>query len=386
MYNWERSKREEKLRKHPRNPSFSSTLLDEIYRSIDDDNCEEPKFYREKSTKRHSIHGVGGVQANTGSIEDEEMASLRRACLIEKWMERKVHEKVSSLRSKQDNDPLFFSSSSISSDSSLESFNTSNSRKTSFSVPRPKQIKTNISCYDYDLFDDYHDNQQKHEESLVKSKLRALKIYNNLKSAKQPVSPGRRLTRFLNSLFSNTITTKKTKNISSSTEGYQDQNVNRKSNSTQHKSVNSTCSSASSFSRSCLSKNSKDSNNGVKRTVRFYPVSVIVDEDCRPCGHKCIDGEDLENFRRSDHVNDRKSYHYQSDKKQNKHVVITNLENDEYEDEDEDEDDAGSDSSSDLFELDHLELIGNDRYCEELPVYETTCIDSNRAIANGLIR
>ncbi|RVX17282.1 Protein BIG GRAIN 1-like A [Vitis vinifera] len=55
-----------------------------------------------------------------------------------------------------------------------------------------------------------------------------------------------------------------------------------------------------------------------------------------------------------------------------------------YDEEDED-DDAASCSSSDLFELDHLALIGNDRYQEELPVYETTHIDTNRAIANGLL-
>ncbi|GJX99191.1 BIG GRAIN 1-like protein A [Tanacetum coccineum] len=38
-----------------------------------------------------------------------------------------------------------------------------------------------------------------------------------------------------------------------------------------------------------------------------------------------------------------------------------------------------SDSSSDLFELDNL------KYREELPVYETTHLDTNRAIANGLV-
>ena len=38
-----------------------------------------------------------------------------------------------------------------------------------------------------------------------------------------------------------------------------------------------------------------------------------------------------------------------------------------------------SDSSSDLFELDNL------KYQEEFPVYETTHLDTNRVIANGLI-
>ncbi|KAK2648843.1 hypothetical protein Ddye_016332 [Dipteronia dyeriana] len=51
-----------------------------------------------------------------------------------------------------------------------------------------------------------------------------------------------------------------------------------------------------------------------------------------------------------------------------------------------DDDDATSCSSSDLFELDHLSMIGNNnRYCEELLVYETANVHRNRAIANGLI-
>uniref|UniRef100_A0A803KR41 Uncharacterized protein n=1 Tax=Chenopodium quinoa TaxID=63459 RepID=A0A803KR41_CHEQI len=53
--------------------------------------------------------------------------------------------------------------------------------------------------------------------------------------------------------------------------------------------------------------------------------------------------------------------------------------------EDEDEDDASC-CSSDLFELEHLLEVGSDhhrRYREELPVYETTHVHTNRAIANG---
>ena len=53
-----------------------------------------------------------------------------------------------------------------------------------------------------------------------------------------------------------------------------------------------------------------------------------------------------------------------------------------YDDDDEDDDDDVSCSSSDLFELDHL--IGAARYQEELPVYETTNLETNKAIASGL--
>ena len=57
-----------------------------------------------------------------------------------------------------------------------------------------------------------------------------------------------------------------------------------------------------------------------------------------------------------------------------------------YEDEEEeDDDDVASCASSDLFELDNLSAIGIERYREELPVYETTHFNTNRAIANGFI-
>ncbi|KAG6416354.1 hypothetical protein SASPL_123782 [Salvia splendens] len=58
------------------------------------------------------------------------------------------------------------------------------------------------------------------------------------------------------------------------------------------KSTNaSTCSSASSFSRSCLSKTPLSRGNhsaGAKRSVRLSPVSVIVDDDRR---HKSLQSE-----------------------------------------------------------------------------------------------
>jgi hypothetical protein len=50
-----------------------------------------------------------------------------------------------------------------------------------------------------------------------------------------------------------------------------------------------------------------------------------------------------------------------------------------------DEDDGASCSSSDLFELDNLSVIGIERYREELPVYETTHFNPNRVMSNGFI-
>lgn len=57
----------------------------------------------------------------------------------------------------------------------------------------------------------------------------------------------------------------------------------------------------------------------------------------------------------------------------NKNVVNISVE--------EEDDDAASCASSDLFELDNLSSIGIERYREELPVYETTRLNTNRIIS-----
>ena len=468
MHKWEKKLREDRHSHERKNPSFSSTLLDKIYSSIDDGDKKsgELKFYRETMGNKQSKVSVKSSRA----LEEEQTASLRRACLIEKWMDKKVSEKTTTQiqRSKyltelerksrqdhdHDSDVLFFSSTSSSSDSSSGGFSSSDTdsmygvRSRSslcFAPPRPKSVRTSVSAparsekrekkqstlfqeqRELHMCDDFHHSTAKTqtpklEEVLIKSKSRALKIYDNLKKVKQPISPGGRLANFLNSLFTSG-NTKKTKNRSTSTStssigGYDDATtVERKSNSVQA----STCSSASSFSRSCLSKNSPSSReklrNGVKRTVRFYPVSVIVDEDCRPCGHKCLYEEDksnlmpvsvpkawkigksptrkneeelkfqvLEKTRRVEEAARKflRDYHQQNQKK-NELKRTDFRAKDEYIYEEDDDDDAASCSSSDLFELDHLAVMGNNRYREELPVYETTHVATNRAIANGFI-
>lgn len=208
---------------------------------------------------------------------------------------------------------------------------------------------------------------------MIKSKSRALKIYNNLKKVKQPISPGGRVTSFLNSLFANA---KKTTPRTCRAE------VGTCSSASASSYYSGTCDSSS---RSCLSKTLTSERealrDGVKRTVRFYPVSVIVGEDSRPCGHKRL-GEEKQpsrDFLRYTHM------------KRNNDLVFKDLSFSVHDDDvddhddDDDDDDASSYASSDLFELDHLAMFGSARYCEELPVYETTHVSTNRAIANGLI-
>ncbi|KAJ7011589.1 protein BIG GRAIN 1-like B [Populus alba x Populus x berolinensis] len=309
--------------------------------------------------------------------------------MIEKWMEKK--------KSRKDLDSVLLNSSSSSSESScgggfsssesesIYGVNSSRSSTTSYTMQRPKPRN-------------YAPNQKaKSEGSFVKTKSKALKIYGDLKKVKQPISPGRRLASFLNSLFT-TGNAKKAK-ISTPGGSYEE----RKLKSEQA----STCSSASSFSRSCLSKTPSSrggklsSNNGAKRSVRFYPVSVIVDEDCRPCGHKNLYGSDRQEMsklklhvmnenRRIEEVARDLLKNYQKKKEEQFDHMSTDLCNDNThqacseEEEEESDDDIASCASSDLFELDNLSVIGIERYREELPVYETTHLGTNRAIASGL--
>lgn len=127
--------------------------------------------------------------------------------------------------------------------------------------------------------------------------------------------------------------------------------------------------------------------------MRFYPESVIVDEDSRPCGYKCLYEDDegelkphlMEKNRRVEEAARQLLSSYQQKKNEDYHMRDVHSQDVDFQNYDEDDDDAASCSSSDLFELDNFALIGIDRYREELPVYETTRLDRNQAIANGMI-
>lgn len=359
-------------RRHHKNPSFSSSLLDEIYRSIDGYDQRREDFKLE--TRKQSSSNIGPKpKANKKkSIEDEEIVSFRRACLIEKWMEKKaVKDKTPRVPSHEleniNYDSHFFSSTSSESNSGTLSSSSSEPdysfysqkstiRRASVSPPRPT-----IQLYSF------HNQQplKNDDNNLIKSKSRALKMYNNLKKVKQPISPGGRLTNFLTSIFNN-----KSKNL-------KDPNGGNRADFHDERTTKSS-SICSSFSRSCLSKTPpKFTQTGIKRTVRFNPVSVIVDEDCRPCGHKSIYDKDSDDLLRRP-----KS---QENAQKNRKFEVTKVDslkryNNDYIDNDYEEDDASSCSSSDLFEIDHLAFFGNKRFCEELPVYETT------HVATGFIR
>lgn len=409
------------------NPSFSSSLLDEIYRSIDERDDQELMIYRERTSEKHSSFSINGCFQNDRDVQ-QRITGLGRACLVDKWMDKEVCEKVvvrrrsaaDLKRSSQKNecDSLYFNSSSSSSGSSCGGgFSSSEAESINGVSSRPKPIRTYTNRHDeyhtrenqrnayvqkYQLED--YQSKPKNEGKFVRTKSRAMKIYGDLKKVKQPISPGGRLATFLNSLFT-TGNAKNTKLSTSSAGGYDDasDHIDRES-----KSANaSTCSSASSFSRSCLSKTPSSRgklSNNKKRSVRFFPVSVIVDEDCQPCGHKSLYGEESnlptikfvknpiteefkllssEKNRRIEEAARELLRNYQKKVECEFDLIKNNVEgstdiNMNYDDDE--DDDAASHTSSDLFELENFSAIGMEKYRDELPVYETTHFDTNLAM------
>ncbi|XWS70070.1 hypothetical protein CRYUN_Cryun03dG0017400 [Craigia yunnanensis] len=386
MYRRESSVIETTVPQRRRTPSFSSSLLDAIYRSIDEStNGDEATLCHYRETKTALVK-----KQNNASLEEErKVSSLRRAIMIENWVEKQSSH----------GSAVHFNSTSSSSDSSSGGVFSSSEAESSYKEKsrRSTPDKLHMSMqFEPRNFDNSNNNQQKAKREgggFTKTKLKALKLYGELKKVNQPISPGGRITNFLNSIFN--ANAKKVKMCSVGVSD--DVSFERKSKST--------CSSATSFSRSCLSKTPSSRGNkyskSKKRSVKFCPVSVIVDEDCRPCGHKCIYEDDpslmatstvqrsaksssrkeeLKNFvkeKESGVSNKARDYPRSYQRRDTGKLDLRGF-IDDYED-----DDALSYSSSDLFELDHL--IGIGRYREELPVYETTSLKTNQAIANGFI-
>ncbi|CAH2033515.1 unnamed protein product [Thlaspi arvense] len=312
-----------------------------------------------------------------------------RVCLEKILVNRRAaaDDSVRSRNPKTVEHVFFKHSSSSSSDSSGFSSSESDSfykrSRSSHSPPaicHPKPIRTTVERFERSPQPHRPSNKQEHG-SFLRTKSKALKIYSDLKKVKQPISPGGRLATFLNSIFTGAGNAKKLNKINTTTV------ASAPASST-------TCSSASSFSRSCLSKTPSSSEKS-KRSVRFCPVNVVFDEESK----------------RSGHINNNKSYgnkehdssrHHQSfdtleirATEENRRVIeaakellrtyqknkdVVNITGGEEEEED-DDDDAASCASSDLFELDNLSAIGIERYREELPVYETTRLNTNRIVS-----
>ncbi|KAI4377011.1 hypothetical protein MLD38_014708 [Melastoma candidum] len=452
MNRWERTMRDgwSGNRLEREIPSFSSSLLDEIYRSIDAESgselAQERGLYADCVGRRKQ--GKCGTKAGDVEVFDR-IESVRAGA----WVEKRAKERETVQRGQVcpepekklrrdcdfDHDAVFFSSASSSSDSSSNGFSSSDTEsaygggKTRAScfvpLPRPKPVRTSIASRsdktgaktEFSPFQEQRNARAFNIGDEMNSKSRGSKIYSNLKKMKQPISPGGKLASFINSLFTANSTPRKAKPSAKQAVPYtEEENFDGKLKS----GDSSACSSTSSFSRSCLSKYSPTTReklrNGSKRTVQFYPMSVILDEDSRPCGQKSLPWDHqeyekqiakmgrsvsipaarnsgtnmhkkIEEQTRHSQRKDRSSqaeeaareflrnYHRNQKKieKAANAVTVTSRgdHRSSHHDQDNGEsnyDDAASCTSSDLFELDHLSVLGNDMYCEELPVYGTT--------------
>ncbi|CAF1697135.1 unnamed protein product [Brassica napus] len=313
-----------------RNPSFSSTLLDEIYNSID------PK------TKK--------TQPFVGSVKKQSISVTRSV------PDRKLHQ------------DRFFGSASSSSDSNSSIFSSSDTE--------PSHGTKKITSSRPLCFGPSKTKQSKTEDKALFHQNRATRVFHdydyassNQKKLKTPSSPGVRIVNFINALFSKQSTAVKRYPRNTS---YEETAFSRKP--TDYYYPSTTCSSASSFSRSCLNKRSEKSSDSTKPSVRFSPVNVIVpeieEEDYLSSGYvrKSVKKNVEDGVRRSVEEIAReflRDYH----KKHENSLVKNNNDLEDYEDED---DDVGSDSSSDLFELDLVGTHHHNLYQDELPVYETT--------------
>ncbi|PKA47160.1 hypothetical protein AXF42_Ash017105 [Apostasia shenzhenica] len=328
-------------------PSFSSTLLDAIYRSIDEtDDIGATKVEGTgRATDRLRSIPVPSTKKQSSGVTGESRRSIS-----------KNEQPVSRCRQLPDLAPVSSSSSDCSSyggfsssdaesvSARLRPIRTSEIAAASFparsdrffpAAARPHPPPAGVSSVG-------EVKRKKERYGSIRSRLR------ELKQGRTPASPGARIASFLNSLFA-----AKSKVSAGSGSGEE-----------------STCSTASSYSRSCLSKTAPTPRGqpaAVKRTVRFCPVSVIVDEDCRPCGQKWIYGCDPQT----------------APQPPVRSAAAMLIRRSQMGKEEEEEDDGESDSSSDLFELENLTVIG--RYGDELPVYETTRLANYRSVSHGLI-
>eukprot|EP01018_Ginkgo_biloba_P003252 Gb_04185 [translate_table: standard] len=142
--------------------------------------------------------------------------------------------------------------------------------------------------------------------------------------------------------------------------------------------------------KSSFSRSTKNDTGGVRRSVTFYPTSVILDENARPCGEKYLTRvENPKNYNLpllsktlrlklldQGRIPSEYLIHH-PDGKYSSHKSKSSLALDV------DDDDADSDSSSDLFELENFDAMDMSIYSRDLPVYGTTHMETNKAIANG---
>jgi hypothetical protein len=295
-----------RLRRYADQPSFSSSLLDAIYKSMDEPGDGATSAAAAGATKMQSHQDLHYSYYYKTSLAGSYRGSRAAA-----------HAATTT--------------SSSSECSSYGGFSSSEAESSQHRRLRP--IRTSVGAA--------ASPAPAPAPAPEKKKKAGANIRAKLRDLRKPASPGARLAGFLNTIFSG-----------------------RRAPATppSRGAESSACSTASSYSRSCLSK-TPSTRGQPKRTVRF------LDSDDGEAAAAAPGGE-----RRRVQVGVAEL----------ERMLLHRMEMDSDED---DEDEEGSDASSDLFDLENFAAGAPDAaaaYRDELPVYETTrVVLGHRAIGHG---
>ncbi|CAD6209810.1 unnamed protein product [Miscanthus lutarioriparius] len=306
-----------RARRYADQPSFSSTLLDAIYKSMD-----EP--------------GDGATPAAAAAATKKQNQDLHYSYYYKASLQGSYRGSRAAAATAPG--PHAATTSSSSECSSYGGFSSSEAESSQHRRLRP--IRTSVAAAAAAaatapapaLVPEQKKKAAKKAGSNIRAKLRDLR---------KPASPGARLAGFLNAIFNGRRAPQTPPSASRGA------------------AAESACSTASSYSRSCLSK-TPSTRGQPKRTVRF------LDSD---------DGE------AAAAVPDRRVQVGVAELEQ---MLLHRMEMDS------DEDEESSDASSDLFDLENFAAVAPDAgagaaaYRDELPVYETTrVVLGHRAIGHG---
>ncbi|KAM3230891.1 hypothetical protein ACQJBY_061203 [Aegilops geniculata] len=289
-----------RARRHADQPSFSSSLLDAIYRSMED----EPG------------HAAGDAAATKKKQQQqEEEDALHYSYYYRPSL-------AGSYRARAPAPGPHATTSSSSECSSYGGFSSSEAESSNHRRLRP--IRTAVPA--------------PAPEKKAKKQPAGASIRAKLRDLRKPASPGARLAGFLNTIFAGKRGAPQTPPSARTAAA-----------------AEYACSSASSYSRSCLSK-TPSTRGHANRTVRF----VDSDRDAPAT----VPGAD----RRRVPV---------------EQMLLRRM---EMESDEEDDEESSSDASSDLFELENFAAAAvppGAGYRDELPVYETTRVVLNRGIGHA---
>ncbi|KAL9660371.1 hypothetical protein QQ045_025184 [Rhodiola kirilowii] len=352
-------------------PSFSSSLLEKVFRSIDE-GADEPVY---STAARKGSISLNGLEIHRSSIEKKKknkVGTNRRNFETEIAAANKSERpngtalrtdcndsgfKISISRSYEDSELRAQTPSVIPGVRNLKPIRTTS---TAASRPDEKLLTTQSSCVSSRKVHRREGSSmpkpaEAPSSSFQNAKCRAAKMYGDLKNTKQPISPGGKLTRFITSLFSKRNSTNK--------------QSSEKVIVRENEAV-TTCSSASSYYRSCL-RNRPTANSSSSSKSSTCPVNVVIDDRQQQQQRRLV--TTIKSLSHKSGENCQVQRELLEKYNNTTNGVLNNIhdkleEEDEDYDDDDDDDDDGSCASSDLFELEHIGGNGNGT----LPVYGST--------------